>query len=462
VVVKTNPATSGSSIPSRLRALFSAERLTGATATLVVSTAAINVLRIGNTMLLTRLLAPSDFGIVGIIMSIFFAIGMITDAGFQAYIVRHDRGDEPVFLDAIWTVHMLRGLINGAFTAAMAWPLAVILQKPALAPLMAVVSLTFVIDGLASLTLLTSIRRNLVRRLSIVDLIAFLGQLFIGVIAALILRNAWALVISMLAYSAIRTAASYVAFPDAGRSFRIDRPLSAELWRFSRIIAASSMLTLLISQVDKLVLARLFTLGEFGVYAIASNLAAAPTAIVGLYAGRIIYPAMAEAGRSDRGNLRQRYYELRGPMFYAYLFAAGGLIGGAGLLVRVLYDPRYVGAGQFLQLLAVTTALSMITKSANETLVAIGHTRTTLVANICRVVWLVVAGIAGFLLLGPIGLVGALALIEFLPFLYYSVVMRRLDLLDAKREMLAFVVVLVGVAVGMAFDLAAQMMVPRL
>lgn len=461
-MVKISSASPGSTKASRFRALFSAERLTGATATLVASTAAINVLRIGNTMLLTRLLAPSDFGLVGIIMSIFFAIGMITDAGFQSYIVRHDRGDEPVFLDAIWTVHMLRGVANCAITAAMAWPLAMILQKPDLAPLMAVVSLTFVIDGFASLTLLTSIRRNLVRRLSIVDLIAFLGQLFIGVIAALILRNAWALIVSMLAYSAIRTGASYIAFPEPGRRFRIDRPLSAELWRFSRIIAASSMLTLLISQVDKLVLARLFTLGEFGVYAIASNLAAAPTAIVGLYAGRIIYPAMAEAGRSDRENLRRRYYELRGPMFYAYLFAAGGLIGAASLLVRVLYDPRYAGAGHFLQLLAVTTALSMITRSANETLVAIGHTRTTLVANISRVVWLIVAGVLGFLMLGPIGLVGALALIELPPLVYYSVAMRRLDLLDATREMLAFVVVLVGVAVGMACDLFAQLIVPWL
>ncbi|WP_293973064.1 oligosaccharide flippase family protein [Sphingomonas sp.] len=452
----------GSALGRRLRGIFSRERLTGPTATVVVSTAAINILRIGNTMLLTRLLAPRDFGLVGIIGSIFFAISMITDAGFQSYIVRHERGDEPEFLDAIWSIHMLRGLLNGAFAAALAWPLAMILDKPEMAPLMAVVSLTLVIDGAMSLTLLTALRRNLVRRLSIVDTVAFLAQLVTGVIAAWLLRNAWALIISMLAYSLLRTTASYLVFPDSRRRFRIDRALSGDLWRFSRIIAASSMLTLLMSQVDKLVLARLFTLSEFGVYAIAANLAIAPIAIVGLYTSRVVYPAMAEAGRNEPASVKRRFYELRGPMFYLYLFGAGGLIGGAPMLIRLLYDPRYVGAGPFLQLLAIATALSMLTRSANEMLVATGHTRTTLIANLARAGWLVLGGVAGLLLFGPIGLVGALAVIEVPPLVYYFVVMRRLSLLDAPREGLAFAVLLAGVAGGVVVNLAAHWLLPWL
>ena len=53
-----------------------------------------------------------------------FAIGeiiaMVTDAGFEAYVVRHDRGEEAHFLNAIWTVHFARGLLNGVAAAALA------------------------------------------------------------------------------------------------------------------------------------------------------------------------------------------------------------------------------------------------------------------------------------------------------------------------------------------------------
>src|SRR6476661_5866614 len=108
---------------------------------------------------------------------------MITDAGFQAYVVRHER-DDPDFEDAIWTIHFGRGLLNAVFAAALAVPLAALLQKAELAPLVAVAAVTFAIDGAASLTLLTALRRRMVRRLSMVDLIAQAGQFVVGLIAA--------------------------------------------------------------------------------------------------------------------------------------------------------------------------------------------------------------------------------------------------------------------------------------
>ena len=45
-------------------------------------------------MILTRLLSPHELGIVGIIAAVFYAVTMITDLGFEAFLVRHERTDD--------------------------------------------------------------------------------------------------------------------------------------------------------------------------------------------------------------------------------------------------------------------------------------------------------------------------------------------------------------------------------
>ena len=99
-----------------LRPYFKRDRLTSASAVLLGTAIAINLLRLASTVVLTRLLAPDAFGLIAMVGSIFFVISMVTDAGFQAYIVRHER-DDADFEDAIWTIHFGRGILNAVLAA---------------------------------------------------------------------------------------------------------------------------------------------------------------------------------------------------------------------------------------------------------------------------------------------------------------------------------------------------------
>jgi len=446
------------SMKARMKPALSRQRLTGPSATLIGTTVAMNMLRIANTMVLTRLLAPSDYGLISVVMAIFFVIVMITDTGCQPFVVRHERGLERDFLDTVWTIHLVRGIINALIAIALAVPLARLLEKPALAPLLAVAAVSLAIDGAASLSLFTALRQKMVRKLSLVDFTAFIIQLLVGLVAAWFLRNAWAIIIAIIAQSLTRTVASFIVFPAAGRRLRMEWPIASELWRFSRMIAASSVLTLVISQVDRLVLARLFSLSQFGVYSIAGSLATAPVMVVHLYTSRIVYPALADTWRTAPERLRQTFYGMRGAVFYGYLFAAGGLLGSATLVVRILYDPRYIEASRYLHLLAITTAMIMLTKSMNEFLVAIGHVRATLEINVVRLCWLVAAAALGFVAIGPIGIVVALALIEFPAYLYGAFRLAKLHLYSPLYDLIAFATIAAGVAVGSAGSAIGMML----
>ena len=262
-----------------------------------LSTIIINLLRIVSTMCLTRLLAPEVYGISGMIMSIFFAVNMLTDIGLQAYVVRHERSDDRDFLDSVFTIHAMRGVGLAVIAMLLSWPLSQLLAKPQLFAPLLVSSLVFVFDGQVSLHQFRGLREGKVQRFAMIELITGVTQIVVAIAFAFVLRNVWAIVGSMLVASALRAWSTYALFPGGRHRFRRDRTVAADLWRFSRVIAISSALTLLVGQFDKLALARILPLNKFGIYVLAGSLASAPVGFAFSYASTIVYPTLAGAWR---------------------------------------------------------------------------------------------------------------------------------------------------------------------
>jgi O-antigen/teichoic acid export membrane protein len=214
-------------------------------------------------MTLTRLLRPSDFGIVGIIGSVFYTASMFTDLGFQSFLVRHERTDDRHFRNVIWTIHAKRGVALFIIVAAASPIISWILDKPGIALPLAVASATFGFEGLASLSLITALRRDKSRELSLLELALQIFQTTAAILLALWWRNAWAMIAAMVLQSAVRTFLSYRLFDDSRQSLARDREIFREFLAWSRIVLMSSALTLLLAQ-NQLILARLFSLQEFG------------------------------------------------------------------------------------------------------------------------------------------------------------------------------------------------------
>jgi O-antigen/teichoic acid export membrane protein len=413
-------------------------------------------------MLLTRLLTPSDFGIVGIITTIFVVAEMITDLGFEAFLVRHQQTDDRRFRDVIWTIHAKRGL--GLFAAvafaspAIAWAFG----KPVVALPLAVASVIFFINGLSSLSLITALRRDMSRELSLLDFGLQVLQTTACLLLALWWRNAWSIIAAMVLQSGMRAFCSYAFFQESAHRPARDSAISQEFLAFSRVVMVSSTLALLIGQSDKLILGRLFTLDEFGLYAIAVTIASAPTGFAGSYVRRIAYPVYAQTSRDAPAQLGKVYYEVRNAASALYAFGCGGLIGGASLIVALLYDPRYGSASIFISLLMIASALRLPNQAAAELLTACGEIKATLHVNVLRIVWLLISIPAGFVLFRAIGVVGAVGLIEVPAMLYSWLLLRRVDVLDIRKELLFLGLLAAGTLIGLGGAREVLALFPRL
>ncbi|MFT3967650.1 MAG: oligosaccharide flippase family protein [Sphingobium sp.] len=411
-----------------------------------------NMLRAVSSIVLTRLLMPEVFGISGILASITFTAAMVSDLGFQAFVVRHEDGDRPRFLDTVWTISLIRSAALSLLLVALAEPIALLLDKPELAPLIAAYSLTFAIEGVASLTLLTALRNRMILRLSLLELAVAVVQILLSALFAYLWRTPWAIIVALLGSSALKSLLSYAMFADSARRLAFDRRYARDLWRFARFVTGSSIITLLLVQCDKLVFARFMPLDEFGFYILAGNLASAPLAFTTAYASRVLYPSYSQLWRDGCADLRAQFYARRRLPSLLYSLATGGLIGCAPLVIAILYDPRYADAGLYLRILAIMPLFALPSNAANEALTATGRIRATFEASVVKLLWLGLMGPAAFLSEGIFGLVVVVALMEAPALLFKWVLMHRAGLLDLRQEMLFAGAAVAGMAAGAAGD----------
>lgn len=399
-------------------------------------------------MILTRLLSPAEFGIVGIITSVFVAVAMITDLGFMDFLVRHERTEDRHFRDVIWTIHAKRGLGVFAAVAALSPIIAWALNKPSIALPLAVASSLFAINGLFSISLLTALRYDKARLVSVLDFGLQIFQTVACVLLALWWHNAWSIIAAMILQAGLRTILSYRLFPDSSQRLARDPEIRREFLVFSRFVLMSSALTLVVGQSDKVVLGRILTLGEFGLYSIALTIASAPMSFADSYVSRIIFPICAKTWREGRGDLADVYYKVRRFPAALYALACGGLIGSAGLAIAILYEPRYAGAAPLLSLLMISTALRLPNFAAAQLLVAVGQVHKTVHVTIVRLAWICAAMPLGLLCFGPIGVVAAVGTIEVPTMLYSWILLRRLKVLNLKEEIAFVGLIGAGAAIG--------------
>ena len=86
-------------------------------------------MRLGSNLILTRLLVPEAFGTMALVNALVMGLTMFSDMGTGPAIQKCAHGDEPEFLDTVWSVQAIRGGVlwlvaplgwNGAVACAAA------------------------------------------------------------------------------------------------------------------------------------------------------------------------------------------------------------------------------------------------------------------------------------------------------------------------------------------------------
>lgn len=411
--------------------------LKGGGASIIVTAILSNLLRIVSSMTLTRLLDVKAFGIVGLVTTVTYIFNMISDIGVQPFVIRHARGDEREFLDEIWTLRLIRSCILTIAMAALANPIAILLGKPEFYHVIMIWSFSFLLDGLSSMSFATAVRERKLWRMAILDLSTSVFSFIASVILALIYRSYWALIAAVILASGFKAVVSYLMFPNSSRRLRWNKESANEIWEFSRFVAPSSLAAMMIMQADKLILVRLMPIALFSLFALASTIASTGPSLASNYARRVLFPIYSEGLRNGVQSLKTLFYQSRRLPTLLYMAAMGGIGGAAKLIVAILYDHRYAGVAQFLQIIIISAVFSLVNTSSEEMLVAVGRLRSLLHAKIAQAFWLIIGTVLALLLTNNIlVLVAVFGTSEIAVTVVYWYYLRIEKVLSVRQEIL--------------------------
>jgi O-antigen/teichoic acid export membrane protein len=90
---------------------------------------------------------------------------------------------------------------------------------------------------------------------------------------------------------------------------------------------------------------------NLGLYSIANAIAAAVFQFVNLIGSRVLFPLYGKVGRETTPLLRRRVLKIRLAMMGALLPPLWALTCFGDWVIRLLWDPRYLGAGSMVQIL---------------------------------------------------------------------------------------------------------------
>jgi O-antigen/teichoic acid export membrane protein len=405
-------------------------------------------LRLLTNLILSRLLFPEAYGLTAIVSVFMIALGMLTDVGLRDSIIYHERGDDPVFLDTVWTIQVMRGLGLWAVAVALSWPVAWLYGQPELCPLIIVASFANAIHGFGSTrmhTLSRHVQRGPIVVLEVVCKVVSMAVMFAW---AWWSPSVWCLVAGGLAQALSETIGTHLLPGTHRNRFRIDPEASRQITSFGKWVFGSSALTFLAGEGDRILLGRLFSMAALGVYSIAGLLSSAAGLAVQRLTYAVLYGVLGKVARESPAELGRYYYAARLKLDLLAMPVLGLLMVLGPNIVGLLYDARYADAGWMLQILAVRVALQCALQPIGVCLMAMGQPRYHVPAHAGRFV-MVWAGIPlGWFLGGVEGVLWATTVSELPMLAVFWTAFRRSGLLRLRRELVAPVAVATGALIG--------------
>jgi len=421
-------------------------------AMLFLFTAAALLLRLAGNIVLTRLLDPHAFGIVGVIISVMMVVAMISDLGVLDFVVRHPKGGDARLLDVIWTIRLGQSALQSLAMVAGAWPIASLLGKPELALPIAWTAPLFLLNAFCPMSIVLAQRQGRLRATCAVELISTAVQIATNVALTQLLPDYRALIVGLYAGAAARILLVRAIFEGQPRLLW-DSATGREFMGFSRWILPSTLLTLILTQADKFLFARLFSVADFGVYMLPANLALALQPFGRNYVERFFFPLISRTWHAAPQTLGTIFYSTR-RRFYLMLFAGTGLgVGGAPALFRLLFDQRYEYGWIYFSVLLLRTALNLDAHTNVQTMLAIGRTAPVLRANIARLLAFGMLVIMTFRPLGPIALPLSLAGAELAALAYGYALLRDTGLLRLGEQLAYYAALGAAMLAGAAVSL---------
>jgi PST family polysaccharide transporter len=356
-----------------------------------VETAGVRLINLLSFLVLARILAKEDFGVLALASVYIAFLELVVRAGITDVIVQHDDLSELHKDTAFWSTAILgvMAMVGSTMLAPVAasWSGEVIIEPVVnwLALGIIPLSLSRVQQGLL-------MRELDYRSLAFRRLISAASGAAVGITMALKGYGVWSLVAQQL----VERVAEFLTLYSVTRwfpKFRFSWSAFSDLWAYASRIMAINILNFAGSNLDRFIIGQFFGVATLGVYFVGRRIIEVIQGIVRVVIGRV---ALSAFSRIQFDN--ERLFE--GSAAMARIIALGGFpVMGLFIffgqdITTVVFGDKWAEAGAICQIVAVGGIIQMSTLFTQPLLKAKGYPGSVLVANTAMFGTSIVFGLA--------------------------------------------------------------------
>ena len=350
------------------------------------------------TLIVARLLAPSDFGLIAMAAVVVELLELLSSFGFDVALIQR-RDPTRSHFDTAWTLNILLGLLIALCLVLSSNVVPAFFNEPRLEAIILCLAIPAVVRGFHNVGTVL-FRKNLQFKKEF----RFLLLKRIGVFAttvslAIVFRSYWALVLGNIAGSIIGLFLSFLLHPYRPR---FSLSAAADLFGFGKWLVISNSIAFASQRFATIILGKLGGAYALGVFSVSYDLSTLISSELVAPINRAVFPGFAKKSH-DLRELRRSYLEVIGIVIAVTAPAAIGLAAVADLVVPLVLGMQWLDAVPIMEVLAVFGLLSVLTANGYYVYLALGRPRIAMWLGLFNLAILAPAVTIGVFYEGAIG-----------------------------------------------------------
>lgn len=308
-------------------------------------------------VVLARILAPQDFGLVAVATLGITFVQMFWEGGLGRALIQLDKRHLEAATVVFWT-NLALALLAFAALQAFALPIARFLGDPIAAPVLRVLGFQVIISAVGAVQQALLTRELDFKRLFRIRMATTLGPGIVSIPLAINGFGVWALVAGTLAGQMAAVALLWLG-STWRPSLAYDWVLARRLAGFGAWVALEGVGAWMLTSGDNLVVGRNLGVHDLGIYRTGSALVTVIFATLLSPLVPVAYPTFCRL-REDASRLREVFLQLNRLLVMAVVAVSGGLVLVAPTVTEVIFPNRWVGLGWVVQMLAAMNGVAWI------------------------------------------------------------------------------------------------------
>jgi O-antigen/teichoic acid export membrane protein len=323
------------------------------------------------TIVLARLLRPSDFGQVGMAMILIGFVALFRDLGTSAAVVQRKNVSEELLSSLFWG-NLAFGFFAMAVLCWLSPPAGNLFHESEIVRLLRALSLTIVISSLSILHQAILERDLAFHRLARAEASAVLLGSLVGIGSALLGAGAWSLIFQSLTVATVTTVILWTSSPWRPKLIFRWAELKS-IGGYSLNLTGFNIFNYLVRNADNLLIGRFFGAQELGYYNLAYRLMFYPLQNISDVIGRVMFPAYSQMQRDD-ARFRRTYLKVAGTIPVITFPMMLGLMATSDLFIKTVFGAQWAPAIPLLIILAPVGLVQSVSTTVGQIYQAKGRT----------------------------------------------------------------------------------------